>query len=647
MTTVLRFVRVVVASIFLSAALCNADEVDESESVTFQDLFSRAAIRDIALSPSGELIAYFRFNTLVVGKPREGFTDVRNFADRLNIRDITWIGSDTVWVESWDERNKQFLSTAVRFARDDEERWVVDAVEDHWDNDILVDNLADDNSQIILAESRWEDELLAADLYRVNVFEPLEDQKKRRNRIDTGSDEFFYYETNANGEYVLGVRLAEGLPEIYRRLPGADEWEHVWTSDRESSFVPIAMSDDASMLWVLTDTETDRVVAAEFDLETKSFGDILFEHDRVDVDSIVMSSDTNVPVGVRYTEQGLVQYHFLSAEIDADFEQIRAQFPEKGVIRIGYASQTGRMLVFVASPNERGEIHVCDVREDWCEHVESVAPWLSGKKLNSTIAFDVQSTDGLIIESFLTLPADPGSDKIPLITMPHGGPIGISDERYFSGEVQWFAQNGYAVLQVNYRGSGGYGQEFQNAGLRQWGRGIEDDIEAAVKKAIADHPIIDANRIGIFGASYGGYSAMMSVIRNPELFKCAASFAGVMDLTLLFTESTAVQRDYLRDVLIKYVGDPNIDYTEQREHSPVYRYKDIKRPIFLAHGLDDTVADFEHTWRMQKMLRLAGSPPKLVFLKDVGHGFDYVSEAKKLYDPLLAFLDEHLKMTTE
>ena len=620
----------------------DAESVDEEGGLTFEDLFRGAAIGHVSLSPNGAFVAYFRNHMLVMGNPREGYFDIRQFNNRLAIRKLVWIGPNTVWVDSWDPRNERYLGTVVRFKNLGEEGFGVDDVRDHRNPGYISDTLSDDDYHIVLARPKFEDETVAADLYTVDVFQPLDGQLEKDNRVDTGSQDFFYYQKNSAGDYILGIRMTEGVPEIWRKVPDVDLWEHVWAADKESTFVPWRMSDDAKTLWVLSDAQTDRMVAVEFDLESASFGQILYEHERVDVDGILMSRDGSRPVGVMYTEQGLLRYHFLSQEPDADFERLQALFPEKNILVVGYSDDWSIRLVFASSPTDRGAVHVCDLERDQCELVESIAPWLEGKPLNATIALDIPSTDDFVVEAFLTLPSD-GNDSIPLIALPHGGPIGVSDDRYFSSEVQWLAHNGYAVLQVNYRGSSGYGEKFTQAGLRQWGRGIEDDIEAAVRSVLIDYPRIDADRIGIFGGSYGGYSAVMSIIRNPDLFKCAASFAGVMDLTLLFTESAAKQSDNLRDILIEYVGDPDADYDEQIEHSPVYRYKDIKRPVLLGHGKDDAIVDFEHSWRLQKMMRLTGAELEFILIKDVGHGFDYVNEAWEFYEPLVKFLDKHLK----
>jgi len=615
---------------------------NESGELTFDDLFRQSAIRHVALSPNGKLIAYFRNNTFVVGNPNAGYSDIRDFYKGLRIVDLDWIGPRTLWVQSWGTATGTRYSTAIGITDSVENGYSMLGFQDHTVPGFISDPLPEDGDHVIFAKLRVNDETIATDLYKINVFGPMERELRRSNKIDTGSDDFFYYARDAAGDFTLGIRITEEVPEIWRKLPDGDSWEHIWTADTESRFIPWQISEDSKTLWVLTNALTDKIAAVAFDLENRKFGEILYEHDRVDLDGIIHSRTDRTPVGVIYTEQGLVRYHFFSEDKNAEFDKLQAHFPDKGILLIGYSEDSTVRLVFASSPSERGSIHVCDVVRDQCDSLESIAPWMEGKLISETIALDIPSTDGFVVEAFLTLPVS-GGDSIPLVALPHGGPIGISDDRYFSGEVQWLARNGYAVLQVNYRGSSGYGQEFETAGLRQWGRGIEDDIEASVRKVLDDYAQIDGSRIGIFGGSYGGYSALMSVIRHPELFRCAASWAGVTDLTLLFTQTSMSRSDYLRDILVRYVGDPDIDYDEQTENSPVYRYKDIMRPILLGHGMEDTVVDVEHSWRLRKMMILTGMDPEFVLLDDVGHGFSYVNEAQQFYEPLLEFLDKHLK----
>ena len=369
---------------------------------------------------------------------------------------------------------------------------------------------------------------------------------------------------------------------------------------------------------------------------------VLFEHDRLDLEAIMISEITSVPRAVIFREKGMIGYQFFAEDARREYEALQANFPNRGIFVVGRSKDGAVQLVHSYSSIDRGEIHRCELAESSCELIGSLAPWLDGKELSKSIALQVPSEQELVVDAFLTLPIGGGS-SIPLIALPHGGPIGVQDSRAFSAEVQWLANQGYAILQVNYRGSSGYGQEFQAAGFRQLGRGIEDDIEASVYFALEKYPQLDASRVGIYGGSYGGYSALMSVIRNPDLFVCAASWAGVTDLTLLFTQSNQLKNQVAREYFKRLIGEPDLDYDEQTAHSPVYRYRDIMRPILLGHGTIDRVVDVEHSWRLRMLLKLVGRDPQFVILDGVQHGFEYVSEAQSFYEPLLAFLDEHLK----
>jgi dipeptidyl aminopeptidase/acylaminoacyl peptidase len=593
------------------------------------------------LSPDGQLVAFFADDVVLVGNPEQGYSGLRKFPDNLSIQELTWIGPQTIWIESWNKRKAEPFFTALKVELASPGDYDVIAENSREDWGYVHDRLVDDPDYIVFAKPSDDDGVVVADLYRINVFESTKDNFRRRNRINTGSEDYFYYEQNSAGDYVLGIRFIENVPEVWRRLPGGD-WENIWTSDSEVEFIPWSLAADDTRMWVLTNALTDKVAAVEFDLDRREFGRILFQHDRVDVEAILFSPDSDEPIGVIYTEQGLVRYEYFDELRKSEFENLQANFPGQGVILVGISEQSDTRLVLASSPKDPGALHFCDESANGCEIVEKLAPWLDRKPLSDTVALSIPSTDGFVVDAFLTLPVA-GGDLVPLVALPHGGPIGISDSRYFSPEVQWLASNGYAVIQVNYRGSGGYGKEFEAAGLRQWGRGIEDDIEAAVNHALEHYPQLDGNRVGIFGGSYGGYSALMSVIRNPDLFKCAASWAGVTDLTLLFTQTSMHRNEGLRNQLIKYVGDPDVDYEEQTMNSPVYRYQDIRRPVLLGHGTDDIIVDIEHSWRMRKMMSLAGVEPEFVRISGVGHGFSLVGQSEDFYEPLLEFLDEHLK----
>ena len=243
------------------------------------------------------------------------------------------------------------------------------------------------------------------------------------------------------------------------------------------------------------------------------------------------------------------------------------------------------------------------------------------------------------MEAFLTLP--PGAGKRPLVVFPHGGPIGVADRLHFDREVQFVASLGYAVLQVNFRGSDGYGRAFREAAYGAFGTRIEDDIDAAIRAALARHPL-DGDRMCMLGASYGGYSGLVAAVRWPERFRCVVSIAGPSDQALLFTSSDLGRTDASRATLEKYLGDPAKVLDEMQRQSPLYQYASIRAPVLLIHGLEDERVDYEHSRRMARMLTLAGQRPVGLAFEDEGHSFTSQENREKTWSAVAGFLRQHL-----
>ena len=625
----------------LGTGVISAQENVDTEP-SFSDLFRAAAVRSVELSPTADYLVYQEGQQVFAGNGELGYVQIFDFSQDERIQDIEWIGDNTLVLSTYNRASGQSRLYSSKLGLDENGDFAELAWERHPVRGRIHDVLLDDPDRIVFARYRYEDDVVAVDLFRVNVFDKSNRLFRGRNKISTGSDEFIDYVQDAAGNYVIGLLERDGVPEIWQRKLGSKEWSRRWVANKESEIHPVSVSPDGRTLYALSNATTDKLAAVEFDLESGTLARVTYEHERFDLNRILVNEDHPVPHGVVYSEQGLLRYHFFADEHREEFVELQERFPDKGIVIVGRSNDDNVLLVNVSTSKDRGRIYRCDKLDDACEAILELSPWLEGKTLSDTIVLQVEAEEGLLVDAFLTMPAA-GGESIPLVVMPHGGPIGVRDSRYFSGDVQWLAHNDYAVLQVNYRGSSGYGKEFQEAGFREVGRGIEDDIELAVLLALERYPQLDRDRIGIFGGSYGGYSALMSTIRNPELYQCAASFAGVTDLTLLFARSRVDKNPALREWFTRIVGDPDLDYEEQTAHSPVYRYRDIKRPVFLAHGTRDRIVDIEHSWRLRMLLRLRGADPEFVVIDDVGHSFNYVEEAELLYGPLVGFLDKHLK----
>jgi len=231
---------------------------------------------------------------------------------------------------------------------------------------------------------------------------------------------------------------------------------------------------------------------------------------------------------------------------------------------------------------------------------------------------EVTSEDGERVEAFLALPNDRREGGAPLIVMPHGGPIGVRDNKDYNPIVQYFASWGFAFLQVNYRGSSGYGRRFEDAGKKQWAQGIEDDIDAAVEYAIA-RPEIDGTRICIVGGSYGGFSALASVIRHAKRYRCAASLNGAADIPLGFSDGECADSERCVESLVDIVGDPKTERDKLVDISPAYHVDQIHTPVFVIYGTEDQRVDPDHSHRLLLMLETFGKEHESLEVKGAGH----------------------------
>lgn len=250
------------------------------------------------------------------------------------------------------------------------------------------------------------------------------------------------------------------------------------------------------------------------------------------------------------------------------------------------------------------------------------------------------NTEDATIPYILTLPKKASNTKpAPLILMPHGGPFDIYDTPYFDRTTQFFASNGFAVLRVNYRGSGGYGIEHRDAGKQQWGGIILQDLMTALDdvKRRAD---IDAKRTCVVGISYGGYAALMLGLNHPESFACLASIAGVSDMNLFLRNPHISEKQH--KWLKEYVGDAEVDYAKLKEISPVYQVSKLSRPLLMIHGMEDRIVSVEHAFRVKLLLDKANIKYEWKLMKDAGHQFDKADQSVQLFSSLLSFVQTHI-----
>lgn len=436
---------------------------------------------------------------------------------------------------------------------------------------------------------------------------------------------------------------ANGARGLRRLLHGADGDYVEVLRHADDAFTPVSLSFDGARIYGLGEHvgahggQRDLLV---FDTATGRLS-TLFSRPGVDVVAPILDG-AREPVGAMYHQDGHLVSEYFDAAAPATNALLQSMFPGRSVVASDRAAN-GDLLAWVEAADDPGGLFHVDLDGDAgaprATRIEAEAPWLAGRAFVPSTLLRVVARDGTPIEAYLTRP--PGAGPHPLVLLLHGGPVGVRDARGFDREVQFLASLGYAVLQVNFRGSDGFGTAFRSAALRAQGTLIEDDIDA-VLATVLDDPGIDRARVCAVGASYGGYSSMVSAMRWPGRFRCVVSMSGLTDLLLFFTASDSGSTASGRDALVRAFGDPDTEADVLLDRSPAYRFRELGVPLMLVHGDDDLRVDFEHARRLVRMLNIAGTRPTLLTVRDAGHVFETLDDVEAVWTGVAGFLRRHL-----
>ena len=357
----------------------------------------------------------------------------------------------------------------------------------------------------------------------------------------------------------------------------------------------------------------------------------------VAVDGFMYEGLGGVPFAVTYRSfKPTVQY----IDSKSDWAQLHASlmqaFPGQLVSFNDFSRDGNKVMFSVWSDRNIGSYYIYDRSAKRLQKIIDYKPWLKMDAMAPTHPIEFTSRDGQKLFGFYTAK---GSGPKPLVVMAHGGPFGVTDQWGFDSEIQFLASRGYAVLQVNYRGSDGRGESFEEAGWKGWGTTIQHDITDGVRWAI-DQKLADPGRICTFGASFGGYTALIQPILEPGLYKCAIGYAGVYDLPLLL--STKKNRGLPQRSVRFYDKTMGTDRNALASISPVERVADLNVPVLLAHGTEDRTADFNQFKAMDSALRATGKPVETFVARGEGHGFTKPENEAELLRRVSAFLDKYI-----
>ena len=431
---------------------------------------------------------------------------------------------------------------------------------------------------------------------------------------------------------------ADNVNKLYYREASGDTWKLVndeAVNDRIEQ--AIGFSADNSLAYFTSEQDKGPDVIVSWDPATGKRAPLLRDP-QVDPSRIIRRPGTSIPVGALYLGDKPRTRFFDETSADARlYRSLEAAFGGDAIYITSSTRDGKQLLVEAWSGQNPGDFYIFNTEAKKAEHLISRSSWVDAATSAKVTPVALKARDGLDINGFLTVPAGKTGAKLPMVVLPHGGPFGIFDDGSYDIEPQLLAAAGYAVLQVNFRGSGNFGRAYRSAGARQWGGAMQDDLTDATRWAI-DQGHADPARICIYGASYGGYAALMGAAKEPSLYKCAAGYVGVYDLPMMFTTGDIQSRGSGETYLKEWLGNPQ----QLGAMSPVNLAAQIKVPVFLAAGGEDKRAPIQHTKRMEAALNKAGVPVETLYYSTEGHGFYTDPHRREYYTKLLAFLAKNL-----
>ncbi|MFT5520848.1 MAG: dipeptidyl aminopeptidase/acylaminoacyl peptidase [Enterobacterales bacterium] len=443
---------------------------------------------------------------------------------------------------------------------------------------------------------------------------------------------------------VRGALSLEGLKtKFFYKDKGEKDFRMLKESNvLDEGFSPLGFDFNNEVLYVASNIGRDTSAIYPYDPNTDKMGEMIYGRDDVDMGGMIFSRKRNKLLGVTYFDDYPHQVIFDKEEKKLR-DSLDKAFDGKEVSFTSQSEDEMMSIVHVGNDRDPGQYYLFDRTTNKLRWLLPVMSSIDDKLMSPMKPIEFVSRDGLTIHGYVTIPKDSNGKMLPLILNPHGGPFGVRDRWGFNTEHQFFASRGYATVQVNYRGSGGYGRKFEQAGYGgKWGAEMQHDLTDAVKYLIKEG-IADADKVCIYGGSYGGYATMAGLTFTPDLYKCGINYVGVTDVALLF-DSMPKAWEPAKELMKVQIGDPE-DKELMHRMSPLSHVDKIKAPLMIVHGAQDPRVVKQHAIDLRDELEsrdITLNDDEWIMKKDEGHGFRKEENRIELYKKMEKFLAKHL-----
>jgi len=610
-------------------------EMKKTKQIPLEDFFKNPEKSSYQISPNGEFYSFkapyeSRMNVFIQKRGQEKATRITSETDR-DISGYYW------------PNDKQIL-----YLKDDggNENYKLYGVNIDGSNPVCFTDFEDVRTQIIDDLPEIPNELIIG-LNKRNpqVFDPY------RLNIETGDMEMLAenpgniqgWMFDHDGKLRVAFAIVDGVnTSIMYRETEQDEWKDVLVTSFKENMSPSFFTFDNKNVIGVSNLGRDKAVVVEFDIANGKEVKVMYENKDNDIDGVHYSRKRKVITSASYTSWKR-QRHFFDKETAKLFARFEKELGDYEIAITGANKAETVYILRTYSDRSLGAYYIYDKDTDMMEKIVEVSPWIDENEMANVTPIQYKTRDGLTIHGYLTLPKGldiKSARNLPVVVNPHGGPW-ARDGWGFNPEIQFLANRGYAVLQMNFRGSTGYGRKFWEASFKKWGKEMQDDITDGTNWLI-EQGIADPKRIAIYGGSYGGYATLMGLVKEPELYAAGVDYVGVSNM-FTFMKTIPPYWEPLLDMMYEMVGNPKADSLMLREVSPVFHVNKITAPLFVAQGRNDPRVNVDESDQIVKALEDKGVAVEYLVKDNEGHGFHNEENRFEFYRAMEAFLNKHMK----
>lgn len=598
--------------------------------IPMKDFFKNPDQTDLKLSPDGDYISLLqpyqtRMNVFVRKIDSDTAIRITNSTDR-DIYHYFWAGKKRIAYLKDQGGNENYHLYAVDLDGSNFkdltpfENVKVD----------IVDDLKDNDDEMLIMMNKNKPQVF--DVYRINTY------TGELRMIAENPGTIIGWITDHNGTLRVEISSDGVNTSLLYREKESEPFKTMVTTNFKEMITPLFFTFDNQYLYVSSNVGRDKAAIMKYDIANGKEMELIYEHPEVDVVDLLKSDKRNVILGVVYTTDKN-HYEFFDQERKTLQIELEKQLPGYDVTVASVNRDENKYLLRTQSDRSLGSYYFYNVVTRELKKLVDVSPWLNDKDMAPMKPIQYKSRDGLTITGYLTIPLGMEGKKLPVVINPHGGPWD-RDRWKFNPEVQFLANRGYAVLQMNYRGSTGYGRAFWEASFKKWGKEMQNDITDGVNWLI-QQGIVDSGRIGIYGGSYGGYAVLAGLTFTPELYACGVDYVGISNIFTLM-QTIPAYWEPLRQMFYEMVGNPQSDSLALWEASPVFHADRIRAPLFIAQGANDPRVKKIESDQIVEALKKRGIDVPYMVKENEGHGFSNEENNFDFYRTMEEFLGKYL-----